>query len=330
MKASVVIPTHNRLGSLRILLGTLEQQRGIDGGFEAVIVDDGSTDGTSQVAGERFQFPLRYYTQQNQGGFVARNRGAQQARGEILIFLDDDISLEPGFVAGLVQEHELYERIVALGTFLPYLMPEDTPFKRLYAHLTATPESQRGSFVSFTECVSNAFAIRREDFFHIGMMRDVVGKGPGLWGDVDFGYRAHVQGFRFRRCAAARCYHRDYAITDLGTYCRRMEQISELAVLLFGIYPELEPHLPMFRDMAPISWGIDTPMLMLRKLLRQLVSQKSVVGLMEHLAYRLEMRFPGSGVVMPLYRWIVGGYVWKGYCRGQRSSELQPLADPVA
>ncbi|MDY7080483.1 MAG: glycosyltransferase family 2 protein [Chloroflexota bacterium] len=329
-KASVIIPTYNRIDSLRILLDTLEQQDRVDGGFEVVIVDDGSTDETTQLANEQFGFPLHYYAQQNQGGFVARNRGAQYAQGETLIFLDDDISLEPGFVAGLVQEHESHERIVALGTFLPYLTPEDTPFKRLYAHHTATPKTQRGDFVSFTECVSNAFAVRREDFFRIGMMRDVVGKGPGLWGDVDLGYRAHLQGFRFRRCAVATCYHRDYTITDLGTYCRRMEQISELVVLLFHTYPEMEPHLPMFRDMAPVSWGVDTPMLTLRKLLRAAVSQKPVVVLMEQLAHQLEKHFPVSGLLVPLYRWIVGGYIWKGYRRGLRSSGLQVLADSVA
>ena len=84
---SVVIPTFNRGW---ILAEAVESVLAQDyGNFELIVVDDGSTDNTRDILagyGDR----IRVLTQQNRGVSAARNRGIENARGELIAFLDSD------------------------------------------------------------------------------------------------------------------------------------------------------------------------------------------------------------------------------------------------
>jgi glycosyltransferase involved in cell wall biosynthesis len=60
--------------------------------YEVVFVDDGSEDGTAEIARS---FPLRYIRQPNQGLPAARNAGLAVAQGDFIAFLDDDDLLSP-------------------------------------------------------------------------------------------------------------------------------------------------------------------------------------------------------------------------------------------
>ena len=86
MKASVIIPAYNAEKTIGRCLSSLSQQSFKD--FETIVVDDGSRDGTAAVVK---QFPkVKLVQQKNAGPATARNKGASQARGEYLIFLDSD------------------------------------------------------------------------------------------------------------------------------------------------------------------------------------------------------------------------------------------------
>jgi glycosyltransferase involved in cell wall biosynthesis len=93
---SVVIPTFNRAGILREALDSVLSQ-GIDG-IEAIVVDDGSTDGTRAVV-ESYGEPVRYLHQPNRGPAAARNHGIARARGELVSLLDSDDFWLPGKTA---------------------------------------------------------------------------------------------------------------------------------------------------------------------------------------------------------------------------------------
>ncbi len=56
--------------------------------YEIIVIDDGSTDRTRDIA--RSYTPVRYFYQKHQGVSVARNRGIEEAKGEYIAFLDDD------------------------------------------------------------------------------------------------------------------------------------------------------------------------------------------------------------------------------------------------
>jgi len=315
--ASVIVPTYNRKESLRETLHSLVHQTWPADRFEVIVVDDGSSDGTDELVKDDFPFTLRYVRQPNQGSAVARNTGAEQASGQVLIFLDDDMLVEPEYIAGLIAEHRAHSRIIGMGTELPYLLPDATPIARMNA---GRRESDTGkltdTFINFTECVTNNLSIERHDFFDMGMMQDVAGDGPTWWGDIDFGYRAAQSGFRFRRSSKAVCYHRDYSLRDLVTAKTRHYRIGRMAVPLFNKYPGMQSHLPMFDDKTRVAWGQDSPHLVARKLARHVASSPLVLGGMEQLAAFLEGHYPSPILLRPLYRWILGGHIFRGYRAG--------------
>ncbi|MBP7670972.1 glycosyltransferase family 2 protein [Candidatus Gracilibacteria bacterium] len=101
MEISVVIPTHNRAAVLEECLKRLLAQKGVE--FEVIVVDDGSTDETEEVA-NGFE-SVRYVKQQKSQQGVARNLGVSLAKGEIILFIGDDIWLEEGALAWHLRRH---------------------------------------------------------------------------------------------------------------------------------------------------------------------------------------------------------------------------------
>ena len=94
---SFVIPTKNRRGLLAETLGSLFAQS--EPRWEAVVVDDGSTDGTpgyvAAVAREDDRVRLLRRTGANPGACAARNQGLAAARADLVVFLDSDDVMEP-------------------------------------------------------------------------------------------------------------------------------------------------------------------------------------------------------------------------------------------
>ncbi|SCL33631.1 Glycosyl transferase family 2 [Micromonospora nigra] len=95
---SVIVPNYNYAQPLRHCLAALAAQT--HGPLEVIVVDDGSTDDSVAVADSFGVRVLR--TPVNSGPSVARNIGAEAARGEILMFVDSDVALAPDAVANAV------------------------------------------------------------------------------------------------------------------------------------------------------------------------------------------------------------------------------------
>lgn len=99
---SIVVPAYNSEGTvgacLRALLG-----QDLDEPFEIILVDDGSTDRTVEVA-EGFGARVRVIRQTNRGAGAARNTGVAGARGDIVLFTDADCEPVPGWARALIGE----------------------------------------------------------------------------------------------------------------------------------------------------------------------------------------------------------------------------------
>ena len=105
---SVIIPTYNRLEKLEKCLNALKKQSLSQDSFEVIAVDDGSTDDTPHFLKScSEQWPnLRFLTQKNSGQGVARNKAIQQAQGQIILFIGDDIYGTPEFLEKHIQFHQ--------------------------------------------------------------------------------------------------------------------------------------------------------------------------------------------------------------------------------
>jgi glycosyltransferase involved in cell wall biosynthesis len=99
MDISVVIPCHNAAPTLTRLLESLDQQTLNKSQYEVLVIDDGSTDNSPQLA-ENFK-DVRVIKQSCSGPGAARNRGAQEAKGRIILFLDSDLEA----TSDLLQQH---------------------------------------------------------------------------------------------------------------------------------------------------------------------------------------------------------------------------------
>jgi len=110
---SVIIPTYNRAPFLREALDSVFAQTEKD--FELIVVDDGSTDATRELAAE-YGERLRYFFQPNAGASAARNLGLQNARGRFIAFLDSDDLWQPKKLARQIAWMNAYPEIMLCYT----------------------------------------------------------------------------------------------------------------------------------------------------------------------------------------------------------------------
>lgn len=115
-RASVIIPTRNRASELRDCLSSLTRQTMPPGGFEVVVVDNGSSDDTATVA-RSFEGALRLRLLQapEPGLHVGRHAGAQAATSDVLLFCDDDILADAGWVDSVAAAFESDPGLALVG-----------------------------------------------------------------------------------------------------------------------------------------------------------------------------------------------------------------------
>ncbi|MBU4534458.1 MAG: glycosyltransferase [Euryarchaeota archaeon] len=112
MKISIVIPTYNEEDYLPELIDSIKSQEFTD--YEIIISDANSKDNTRQIAQE-------YGCKIVDGGLPAlgRNNGAKVAQGELILFLDSDLILSPGYLHDAVEEFEEKKLGIAISQMTP-------------------------------------------------------------------------------------------------------------------------------------------------------------------------------------------------------------------
>jgi glycosyltransferase involved in cell wall biosynthesis len=98
MELAVAICTHNRAEELRRTLSSLRGCVRPTGGWQLVVIDNASTDSTPQVIDDALvagDLPIRHVIEPNLGLCHARNRALEACAGEAILFLDDDVDVDP-------------------------------------------------------------------------------------------------------------------------------------------------------------------------------------------------------------------------------------------
>ncbi len=185
---TVIIPAYNAACYLRSCLPSLQASDYPN--LEILVMDDGSTDGTAAVAGE---YGVRVVGTGRRGGgpAIGRNRGALQASGEYLVFIDADVVVQPNTISELVAPLA-DERISAVfGSYDE--RPRDpsfvSQFRNLlhhYVHQTAREEA--------STFWAGCGAIRRETFLDVGGFDTNYGRSSIE--DIELGVRLINGGHR--------------------------------------------------------------------------------------------------------------------------------------
>lgn len=131
LRITVAIPTYNRSRLLRQTLAGIVQQQYPRDAFEILVIDNNSRDDTRTVVAEftGAHPSLRYVLEEQQGLDHARNRAVAEAKGDILVFGDDDILVEPTWLTLLVAAFSTEEsdRIGAVGGEVVPVFPDGLP-----------------------------------------------------------------------------------------------------------------------------------------------------------------------------------------------------------
>tara|TARA_Y100001934_G_scaffold79511_1_gene98834 strand:- start:207 stop:1385 length:1179 start_codon:yes stop_codon:yes gene_type:complete len=101
---SVIVITYNRPENLERVLVSIAKQEGVEGKFELIVSDDGSTDHTPSVVqefGKSVDFPVRFVTHPDRGFELSRTRndGVRESEGDFLLLIDGDCAVPPDHVA---------------------------------------------------------------------------------------------------------------------------------------------------------------------------------------------------------------------------------------
>lgn len=190
MTVSVIIPVHNGGRIFRSCLESLSQTQPPP--EEILVVADGESDGAWRAAEE---FGARAILLPQAGGPArARNRGAELARGDLLFFVDADVTVAPTAISLVRQTFELHPEIAALiGSY------DDAPaepnflsqYKNLFHHFVHQHGSEEAS--TFWGACG---AIRREVFAGLGGFPETYRYASIE--DIDLGYRLKRAGHRIR------------------------------------------------------------------------------------------------------------------------------------
>lgn len=208
MKLSVVIPSYNRPPLVRRLVGQLGRQTLARSEYEVIVVDDGSeVPLTREALDAPPELNVRVLRQENGGAATARHTGALSATAATLVFVDDDMQVEPDFLEHHAAHHTDGRRRVVIGRLRPDPALERMPFfERWHAHLMdrtaarlkAGTERAQGALL-YTGNVS----LPREDYLAVGGFDPTL----RLSEDIDLGFRLERAGLEFAYSDEAATLH---------------------------------------------------------------------------------------------------------------------------
>lgn len=160
-KLSIIIPAYNEEKDISYCISSLNEQSYKK--FEIIVVDDGSTDRTFEAAGK---FGVRILNQNHKGPGAARNLGARNAKGEILIFIDSDMTFEKNYLKNLIAPFK-DKKIIGTTHELEIVKNTDNIWSRCWGKVRVSKEESKN--------VKIFRAIRKKKFLELGGFDSMYG-----------------------------------------------------------------------------------------------------------------------------------------------------------
>ncbi len=226
---SVIVPAYNAASTIGDCLAALMLQSIPRERYEVIVVDDGSTDSSADIAA---QHGARVVRQANQGQAAARNHGVAEALGSIIFFTDADCEPTPRWLADLsapfadaaiagdkgayrTRQRSLAARFVQLE------------YEERYEHMS------RARYIDFVDTYSAAY--RRDVFLQNGGF-DTSFPGDSSGEDQEFSFRLSERGYKMLFVPTAIVYHRHPS--TVAAYIRRKFKTGYWKALVLRLHPE--------------------------------------------------------------------------------------------
>lgn len=234
-EVSLVMPTYNRLSTLKKCVDAIESQDIATERFELVIVDDGSSDGTKEFLeklGDGSRLNLKLLRQDNSGPAAARNLGLHNASGHIIILVGDDTIMSPGFIECHLSFHKKCPEIAS--TCLGLIeWSEDIEVDDFMRHITSKDGGQQFNYdlldegdpnnIGYGFFWSSNLSFKRLFVLTQGLFNEKIFK-LAMWEDTELGYR-------LERCGMQLHYRKDCVVfhehkVDLDSFARRQRMVG--------------------------------------------------------------------------------------------------------
>ncbi|OCA69880.1 hypothetical protein BBH99_03575 [Chryseobacterium contaminans] len=260
MFISVIVPTYNRVDTLHKCLQHLEDQSiGIDN-YEVIVVDDCSRDETPKFIEDYVSKSknVKYIRNQtNLGLATTRNVGIRASKGDILMFLDNDLLISNTFLEAHIDLYKANNNkniaIVSDVTYQPKDLDKTNFGRFIQSRAIGYRAEKYMQGIDLADLPSNFFAgggssCKREDAFKIGLFEEGLKK----YGSEDevFGYRLKKAGIKIVFCPAAKLIHFDSNILphywrikyiELGRYSLKTLKEKEPELVNNSLYNLLMP-----------------------------------------------------------------------------------------
>ncbi|MBI5873233.1 MAG: glycosyltransferase family 2 protein [Candidatus Omnitrophica bacterium] len=217
MKISVIVVTYNNRMIITQCIDSVLAQQYRD--IEVIIVDNGSSDRTSDIIKERYPQVRLICNESNEGAAKARNLGVRSALGDWVLTLDADTVLDKDFLSNFVRAIEI-KKGDRIGVVVPKILYPDketiyslgnelTFLRRFYDVGRGAKDAGRYKRLKkvFGACSAAAF-------YNRGMLEDIKEKGsyfdPDFFfmaEDVDLAWRARKKGWGVSLCPGSYAYH---------------------------------------------------------------------------------------------------------------------------
>jgi GT2 family glycosyltransferase/glycosyltransferase involved in cell wall biosynthesis len=255
IEVSIIIPVFNQFHFTQACLASLREHRGSHA-IEVIVVDDGSSDETADFV-PRIK-GIVYLRNETNAGFVSScNRGAAKARGEYLLFLNNDTTVKPGWLNALLETFQLEPRAGLVGSKLLFpdgrlqeaggiIWRDGSGWNR---GKFCDPENPEYNFLREVDyCSAACVMVPRSLFQSVGGFDRKF--APAYYEDADLAFKLQHAGFKILYQPLSEIIHYEGATggTDLSTGTKKYQEINRTAFL--NVWADVLAEKPANGDLA--------------------------------------------------------------------------------
>lgn len=247
MEISVIVPTYNGVNKLKNILDCLKKQSIKE--YELIVSIDGSTDESyDYVYSRKSEFlNLLIINESNGGRSVCRNRAAKLAKGDLLIFLDDDMRPNPNLIQQHLNKHIQYLNSIVVGGQIEEISKCKTDIQKYKAFLSRKWSNVSSEKLTEPYITAANFSISKKMFWELGAFDERLTDAE----DYDLAITAFESKIPIYLVNSILAWHDDFI--SCKSYIYRLRQYSDAQIKLEQLKPEFYLNKYNFRNTPKLS-----------------------------------------------------------------------------